>query len=145
MPENTTDFGTPVSTGRRQRGVKRIVHCLDLHTGEIIWQHDTAAEFQVLVALADGERHGYAIGKEVASRTEGQVQLRAATLYTVIKRLLENGFIDESAARRDPDLEDERRRYYRLTTRGRRAAEDEARRLEVTAKQARTKLRLRKA
>ena len=105
----------------------------------------TAAEFQVLVSLADGEKHGYAIGKEVASRTNGQVTLRAATLYTVIKRLLEHGFIDESAARPDPALDDERRRYYRLTARGRKAAEDEALRMETTAKQARAKLRLRKA
>ena len=105
----------------------------------------TTAEFQVLVALADGDKHGYAIGKEIAARTDGQVQLGAATLYTVIKRLLENGFIDEEAERPDPELDDERRRYYRLTIRGRRAAGDEARRLEATAKQARTKLRLRKA
>jgi DNA-binding PadR family transcriptional regulator len=105
----------------------------------------TAAEFQVLVALADGDKHGYAIGKEVAERTDGQVRLGAATLYTVIKRLLENGFIDEEAARPDPELDDERRRYYRLTMRGRRAAESEAIRLETTAKQARSKLRLRKA
>lgn len=105
----------------------------------------TSAEFQVLVALADGEKHGYAIGKEVVARTDGQVQLRAATLYTVIKRLLENGFIDESATRPDPDSDDERRRYYRLTPRGRKAAEVEALRLEATARQARAKLRLRKA
>ena len=105
----------------------------------------TAAEFQVLVALADGEKHGYAIGKEVAARTDGQVQLRAATLYTVIKRLLENGYIDEHTTRPDPELDDERRRYYRLTARGRKAAVGEARRLEATAKQARAKLRLRKA
>jgi DNA-binding PadR family transcriptional regulator len=105
----------------------------------------TAAEFQVLVALADGDKHGYAIGKEIAARTDGQVQLRAATLYTVIKRLLDNGFIDEHAARPDPELDDERRRYYRLTARGRKAAEGEALRLEATAKQARAKLRPRKA
>jgi DNA-binding PadR family transcriptional regulator len=105
----------------------------------------TAAEFQVLVALADGEKHGYAIGKEIASRTDGQVQLRAATLYTVIKRLLENGLIEETIARPDPELDDERRRYYRLSARGRKAAEGEARRLEATVKQARAKLRLRKA
>ena len=105
----------------------------------------TAAEFQVLVALADGEKHGYAIGKEIAARTDGQVQLRAATLYTVIKRLLENGLIEEDAARPDPELDDERRRYYRLSASGRRAAEGEARRLEATVKQARAKLRLRKA
>lgn len=105
----------------------------------------TAAEFQVLLALADGDKHGYAIGKEIAERTDGQVQLRAATLYTVIKRLLENDFIDEEAERPDPELDDERRRYYRLTMRGRRAAEAEALWLEATAKQARAKLRLRKA
>ena len=104
----------------------------------------TSAEFQVLVALADGEKHGYAIGKEVALRSEGQVQLRAATLYTVIKRLLESGLIDESPARPDPELDDERRRYYRLTPRGRKAAEAEALRLEATARQARAKLRLKR-
>lgn len=99
----------------------------------------------MLVALADGDKHGYAIGKEIALRTGGQVQLRAATLYTVIKRLLEDGFIDELAVRPDPELDDERRRYYRLTARGRTAAEAEALRLETTARQARAKLRLRKA
>ena len=104
----------------------------------------TPAEFQVLLALADGEKHGYAIGKEVATRTDGQVQLRAATLYTVIKRLLESGCIDECTARPDPELDDERRRYYRLTPRGRKAAEAEALRLETTARQARAKLRLRR-
>jgi DNA-binding PadR family transcriptional regulator len=105
----------------------------------------TPAEFHVLVALADGDKHGYAVGKEVAARTDGEVQLRAATLYTVIKRLLENGFIDETVARPDPELDDERRRYYRLTARGRMAAEAEALRLETTARQARAKLRPRKA
>jgi DNA-binding PadR family transcriptional regulator len=104
----------------------------------------TPAEFQVLVSLADGEKHGYAIGKEVAVRTNGGVRLRAATLYTVIKRLLENGFIDESLARPDPALDDERRRYYRLTAHGRKAAEEEAVRMETTVKQARAKLRLRR-
>ena len=103
------------------------------------------AAFQVLVALADGEKHGYAIGKEVARRTDGQVQLRAATLYTAIKRLLEDGLIQESAARPDPALDDERRRYYRLTDRGRKVAVAEAERLEETVRQARAKLKLRKA
>jgi DNA-binding PadR family transcriptional regulator len=105
----------------------------------------TPAEFQVLVALADGEKHGYAIGKEVAARTDGQVQMRVATLYTVLKRLLDHGYIDESAARRDPETDDERRRYYRLTPRGRKAAEAEASRLDATLRQARAKLRPRKA
>jgi DNA-binding PadR family transcriptional regulator len=102
----------------------------------------TPAEFQVLVALADGEKHGYAIGKEVTRRTDGQVLLRAATLYTVIKRLLADALIEESTARPDPALDDERRRYYRLTDRGRTIAIAEARRLEQTLAQARTKLGL---
>jgi DNA-binding PadR family transcriptional regulator len=93
----------------------------------------------VLVALADGEKHGYAIGKEVALRTDGVVQLRAATLYTVIKRLLENGFIDESVARPEPDADDERRRYYRLTPLGRRVATAEIERLEAIVEMAREK------
>lgn len=103
------------------------------------------AEFQVLLALADGEKHGYAIGKEVARRTDGQVRLRAATLYTVIKRLLERGLIEESSARPDPALDDERRRYYRLSDRGRQVAVAEADRLEQTVRQARAKLRFKKA
>jgi DNA-binding PadR family transcriptional regulator len=102
----------------------------------------TPAEFQILVALADGEKHGYAIGKEVARRTDRQVMLRAATLYTVIKRLLADALIEESAARPDPALDDERRRYYRLTDRGRTIAVAEAHRLEQTLAQARTKLGL---
>lgn len=99
----------------------------------------------MLVALADSEKHGYAIGKEVARRTDGRVTIRAATLYTVIRRLLEDGLIHESAARPDPALDDERRRYYRLSDRGRKAAEGEAARLEETLREARAKLRLRKA
>ena len=101
----------------------------------------TPAEFQVLVALADGEKHGYAIGKEVSRRTDGQVTLRAATLYTVIKRFLADGLIDESSARPDPALDDERRRYYRLSDRGRKVAVAEANRLEETVMQARHKLK----
>ncbi len=105
----------------------------------------TPAEFQVLVALADGEKHGYAIGKEVARRTVGQVTLRAATLYTVIKRFVGDALIEESPARPDPALDDERRKYYRLTERGRKVAVAEARRLEQTVAQARQKLKLSRA
>jgi len=103
----------------------------------------TQAEFQVLVALADGEKHGYAIGKEVARRTDGHVRLRAATLYTVIKRLLSEELIEESSTRPDAALDDERRRYYRLSERGRKVAVAEARRLEQTLAQARHKLKIR--
>lgn len=100
----------------------------------------TPAMFQVLVALADGEKHGYAIIKEVARRTDGSVRLRAATLYTVIRRFVDEGFIQESAERPDPALDDERRRYYRLTDRGRAVAVAEARRMAETLAQARVKL-----
>jgi DNA-binding PadR family transcriptional regulator len=96
--------------------------------------------FQVLVALADGEKHGYAIIKEVAQRTEGKVALRAGTLYPVIKRLVDSDLIAESAFRPGPALDDERRRYYRLTERGRAVALAEADRLQETAAQARSKL-----
>jgi DNA-binding PadR family transcriptional regulator len=105
----------------------------------------TPAAFQVLVALADGEKHGYAIGKEVSRRTGGRVSLRAATLYTVLKRLLAGGLIEESPARPDPALDDERRRYYRLSDHGRKVATAEAERLTETVRQARAKLRLRPA
>ena len=102
----------------------------------------TPAMFQVLVALADGEKHGYAIIKEVARRTDGKVHLRAGTLYTVIKRFVVDGLIQESAERPDPALDDERRRYYRLTERGRAVAVAETQRLSETLAQARAKLAL---
>jgi DNA-binding PadR family transcriptional regulator len=100
----------------------------------------TPAMFQVLVALADGEKHGYAVIKDVARRTDGRVQLRAGTLYTVIRRFVDDGLIQESAVRPDPALDDERRRYYRLTERGRAVAVAEARRMADTLAQARAKL-----
>lgn len=83
--------------------------------------------------------------KEVARRTDGKVQLRAGTLYAVIKRFVDDRLIVESAARPDPALDDERRRYYRLTDRGRAVAVAEADRLTETVAQARAKLSLRKA
>ncbi len=96
--------------------------------------------FHVLVALADGEKHGYAILKEVARRTGGKVTLRAATLYTVIRRFVDDGLIEESDERPDPALDDDRRRYYRLTANGRAVALAEADRLADTLRQARVKL-----
>ena len=88
------------------------------------------SEFQILLALADDERHGYAIKREVAERTMGDVQLGPGTLYGSIKRMLASGFIIESDERPDPELDDERRRYYRITTLGRQVATAEARRME---------------
>jgi len=86
--------------------------------------------FHILVALADRDRHGYSIMQEVAERTSGEIRLSPSTLYSAIRRLLEEGLIEELAERPDPDHDDERRRYYRLTRRGRTAAMEEARRLE---------------
>jgi DNA-binding PadR family transcriptional regulator len=95
--------------------------------------------FQVLVALADGEKHGYAIIKEVARRTGDAVRLHTGTLYTALRRFVDDGLVEESVERPDPSLDDERRRYYRLTERGRAVALAEANRLEETLAQARMK------
>jgi len=94
--------------------------------------------FHILVALADGERHGYSIMQEVAERTGGDVRLSPSTLYSAIKRLLEQGYIEELAEPPDPAHDDERRRYYRLTKAGRRAAIEEARQLEKLLHDARS-------
>jgi DNA-binding PadR family transcriptional regulator len=99
----------------------------------------TPAMFHVLLALADGEMHGYAILKEVLLRTDGKVRLSAGTLYGIIKRLNEEGWIAESDVRPAASLDDERRRYYRLTDLGRRVAGTEARRLEELVDMARNK------
>lgn len=99
----------------------------------------TPGMFHVLIALADGEKHGYAIIKEVARRTDGALQLSAGTLYALIRRFVQDGVIAESAERPDPALDDERRRYYRLTPFGRDVARAEAARMESTLNMARAK------
>ena len=88
------------------------------------------SEFQILLALADEERHGYGIMREVAERTGGDVQLGPGTLYGSVKRMVSRGLIEETDERADPDLDDERRRYYRITSFGRRVVVAEARRME---------------
>jgi len=93
--------------------------------------------FHILVALADADRHGYSIMREIEDRTDGQVRLSPSTLYSSIKRLLEAGFILELSERPDPASDDERRRYYRITDAGRRAAKEEARFLEKLLSDAR--------
>ncbi len=90
----------------------------------------TPAAFHILLALADGEKHGYAIMREVAASTDGSIRMGPGTLYGSIKRLLATGWIEETGERPDHDLDDERRRYYRLTEPGWRVAVAEARRLE---------------
>jgi DNA-binding PadR family transcriptional regulator len=97
------------------------------------------AAFHVLLALADGERHGYGIIKDVESRTEGRVRMGPGTLYGAVKRMLDEGLIEESDERPDAALDDERRRYYRLTVFGRRVAAAEAERLSGLVAAARAK------
>ncbi len=89
----------------------------------------TPAVFHILLALADSERHGYGIMQEIALRTDGTVRMGPGTLYGSIKRMLADGLIEEADERPDPTLDDERRRYYRLTEFGQRVAQAEARRL----------------
>lgn len=96
------------------------------------------AAFHILVALADHDRHGYAIMQDVASRTDGQLKLSPGTLYGSIKRLLEAGLILEVDERRSLPTDDQRRRYYRITAFGRDIAQAEADRLAELLRQART-------
>ena len=97
----------------------------------------TPAFFNILLVLADGEKHGYAIMQEVITHTGGKLRLGPGTLYGAIKRLLEDDLIKESAERPDPDHDDERRRYYRLTEFGQRVAAAEAARLQELVQLAR--------
>jgi len=83
----------------------------------------------MLLALTEGERHGYALKRAILERTEGKLNLGSGALYGSISKMLEGGLIEESDERPDPHLDDERRRYYRITPLGRRVAEAEARRL----------------
>ena len=99
----------------------------------------TPGMFHVLIALADGEKHGYAIIKEVARRTGGAIHLSAGTLYTLIRRFVQEGVIAESGERPAAALDDERRRYYGLTEFGREVARAEADRMETTLNMARAK------
>lgn len=99
----------------------------------------TPAVFNILLALADGEKHGYAIMLEVESNTQGEVKMGPGTLYGSVKRMLAAGLIDECDERPDPSLDDQRRRYYRLTGLGEQVMRAEARRLARQVQVARLK------
>ena len=86
-------------------------------------------DFLILLMLGSGERHGYRIMQDIAQQTDGDVRLEAGHLYRSLRRLLDRGFVDESEQRPAPDIDDERRRYYRLTPLGRRVLGAEAGRL----------------
>lgn len=99
----------------------------------------TPAEFQVLLVLSEGERHGYALMQEVRAASEGRVKLGPGTLYTLLDRLGNAGLVEESPRR--PELnEDQRRRYYRLTKLGRTGLQAEVARLEAVVREARRRL-----
>ena len=95
------------------------------------------ATFHILLALADDDRHGYAIIQDIAARTNGELKLSAGTLYRSIQRMLEQGLLIEPRNRPSPEEDDERRRYYRITPEGREVAKAEARRLTQLVKFAR--------
>ena len=97
------------------------------------------ATFHILVAVADEDRHGYAIIQDVAGRTGGAIRLSAGTLYRSIQRMLEDGLIVEPRERPAPEDDDERRRYYRITPLGAAVARAEARRLADLVKMARAR------
>ena len=97
------------------------------------------AAFHILLALTQGERHGYGIMQETALNSQGKIKLGPGTLYRSIKRLLIDGLIEESDERPAPDLDDERRHYYRLTSFGLRVARAEAQRLAELVSMAQSK------
>jgi DNA-binding PadR family transcriptional regulator len=89
----------------------------------------TPPVFHILLALADEERHGYGIMQDVAQQTNGALQLGPGTLYGCLKRMLAAGLVEESGERPDPAMDDERRRYYRMSAHGRQVVRAEAHRL----------------
>src|SRR5262245_33301775 len=95
--------------------------------------------FQVLLSLADGERHGYAIVQDISQRTAARMRLEPGNLYRSLKWMLDRGLIEESERRPAPDLDDDRRRYYRITRFGERTGAAEAARLQALAAEGRRK------
>ena len=95
--------------------------------------------FQILLSLADGERHGYGITQDIANRTSARMRIEPGNLYRSLKAMLDAGLIEESERRPAPDLDDERRRYYRITPLGRRVAVAETARLELLVAEAKGK------
>ena len=99
----------------------------------------TAPVFHILLALADEQRHGYAILQEIERRSDGAVMMGTGTLYTAVRRMLTSGLIDRSETRPDPSEDDERRTYYQLTSLGAQVARAEAARMEGLVGLARSK------
>jgi len=93
--------------------------------------------FHILLSLAEGDRHGYAIIKDIQARSDNEVQLSTSTLYGAIKRMMRDGLVEQSNMRPDPELDDERRRYYRITDFGRVVAQSEVQRINRLAEMVR--------
>jgi DNA-binding PadR family transcriptional regulator len=99
----------------------------------------TPPVFHILLALSGEERHGYGIMQDVARQTNDELQMGPGTLYGCLKRMLAAGLVEEADERPDPELDDERRRYYRMTSLGERAVRDEAQRLATALAAAKSK------
>src|SRR5579884_2851615 len=99
----------------------------------------TPPVFHILLSLAHEERHGYGIMLDVERQTDGALQLGPGTLYGCLKRMLAAGLVKESGRRPDPDIDDERRRYYRITGFGEKTLRAEAQRLERAVNEARSR------
>ena len=99
----------------------------------------TPVAFEILLALADEDRHGYAIMRSIEERTDGVMSLHAGTLYRAIGRLVDAGLLREREDRPDPEEDDQRRRYYAITALGRRVAAAESARLESQVRSARAR------
>ena len=97
------------------------------------------SQLHILLALADGEKHGYAVMREVESMTDGEVTMGPGTLYGAVKKMVNAGLIEETDRRPDPEMDDERRRYYRTTGLGERVLDAETARLERLVSAARAK------
>lgn len=100
------------------------------------------AIFHILLALTEGERHGYALKRAIFQRTDGKLNLGSGALYGSIDKALQAGLIEESDERPDPHLDDERRRYYRITSLGRRVVEGETMRMRDLVRLAETRIAL---
>ena len=111
----------------------------DKDTGQEKMLPLTAAVYHILLALAAGDKHGYAIMRQVAHDTGGRLKMGPGTLYGTIKRMIAARLVEESGERPDPSLDDERRRYYRLTDLGRRVAVAESQRLVEMVRVARSR------
>jgi DNA-binding PadR family transcriptional regulator len=105
----------------------------------------SAVSYQILLALATRDRHGYAIRKAIEAQTDGTMRAGPGTLYSAIRRLEDDGLLEESKWRPDADLDDERRRYYHLTTSGRAALRAETEKMQATVQFALRQLRARPA